>query len=167
MCEEIDIFSLPFMPSLGYRDLPSDSCVYFLIKGREVLYIGSTVCLGARWDLMPHHRKHLISEEVKIAWLECPQKENLGRWEKKFIHLYQPTFNWQTRKKEHTIKCNLQKWIDELGLNYGAVANALGVDRYVITRLAKNRFERIDCVTWQSVCSYFGKPLSSLFFEEE
>lgn len=67
---------------------------------------------------------------------------------------------------QHGIRCNLQSWIDEKGLDYSALARESGVGIGVIRRLAKNQFDRIDCANWQAICRFFGKSISELFYED-
>lgn len=69
--------------------------------------------------------------------------------------------------EKHSIRCRLQNWIDDSGGNYSTVAESVGVDVGAIRRLAKNQFDRIDCATWQAVCSYFQKPIGELFYTEK
>ncbi|NJM67308.1 MAG: helix-turn-helix transcriptional regulator [Acaryochloris sp. RU_4_1] len=69
--------------------------------------------------------------------------------------------------EKHSIRCRLQEWIEESGGNYSTVAEAVGVDVGAIRRLAKNQFDRVDCVTWQAICDYFKKPIGELFFQED
>lgn len=67
----------------------------------------------------------------------------------------------------HGIKSRLQEWMDAEGLNYSALAVAIGIDKNAVTRLAKNQFERVDCSTWKAVCRHFKKPLNELFYDSE
>jgi DNA-binding Xre family transcriptional regulator len=68
--------------------------------------------------------------------------------------------------EKHSIRCRLQEWIDDSGGNYSTVADAVGVDIGAIRRLAKNQFDRVDCVTWQAICDYFQKSLGDLFYRD-
>ncbi len=67
----------------------------------------------------------------------------------------------------HKVRSNLQEWIDDAGLNYTAVAFETGVDIGAIKRYAKNQFDRVDCASWQAICTSFKRPLSDLFYEDK
>jgi hypothetical protein len=67
--------------------------------------------------------------------------------------------------KKHSIQCRLQEWIDESGENYSTIALAIGVSVGAVRRLAKNQFDRVDCLTWLAICDYFNKPLGDLFYK--
>jgi len=66
----------------------------------------------------------------------------------------------------HRVRSRLQQWIDDAALNYSSAAEGTGVDIGTIKRYAKNQFDRVDCASWQAICTYFKKPLGDLFYEE-
>lgn len=69
--------------------------------------------------------------------------------------------------ESHSVRCRLQEWMESANLNYSTLSKSAGVDIGVIRRLAKNQFERVDCASWQAICSHFKKPLGDLFYDSE
>lgn len=93
---ELQMFSPLFLPSVTWenrRSLPSESGVYFaLSKNCEVLYVGATADLKARWR--GHHRENDLRamECASIAYYLCP-KQDLSETEQSMITHLSPKLN--------------------------------------------------------------------------
>jgi len=90
---EINPLTLPPVPLAERRRLPNCSAVYFAIAGDgEILYVGRTSNLTARW--FQHHRYVQLKDidGVRLAWLECPT-ELLNEVELALIAWFKPELN--------------------------------------------------------------------------
>ncbi len=65
------------------------------------------------------------------------------------------------------IRSKLQEWIDNAGETYSSLSEETGVSIPAISRLANNRFDRVDCKTWKTLCGYFERPIQELFYDDE
>ena len=105
--ETPDPLKLPFLPLSEKGDLPNCCAIYFVLsESNEVLYIGSSKRLFARW--VGHHRKDDFKsrgENLKIAWLECSNEELLRTIEMSLIETFDPPLNirGKFRKREGSI----------------------------------------------------------------
>jgi ParG/GIY-YIG catalytic domain len=98
MKTNIDPLTLPSLP-LGERSrLPKCSAIYFVMRGEHVLYIGKTINLAQRW--VAHHRWGQVAklDAIKIAWLECNDKNLLTHVETALIQQFNPELNKLTPK---------------------------------------------------------------------
>jgi len=99
---EVDPLTLPSLP-LGERShLPDCPAIYFVMQGEHVLYIGKTINLVQRW--VDHHKWNqliTLGTPVKIAWLECSDKNLLTQIETALIRQFAPELNgYVTDKKK-------------------------------------------------------------------
>ena len=69
--------------------LPSVSAVYLVIRDERVIYVGSTSCLGDRWN--GNSLKHETIDS--IAWIQCEDSKTLSLLEKAFIEFLKPEIN--------------------------------------------------------------------------
>lgn len=73
----------------------------------------------------------------------------------------------------HRIRCRLQQWLDERGLNYSQLADQIEertgskVSLGAIRRLAREQFDRIDCSNADEISRFFGKTFEEMFYTEE
>lgn len=74
--------------------LPACSGIYFLIEAREVIYIGQSKDIQARWRWRMHRVFKRIerTDNLKIAWVEMPVSE-LYQVEYGLIMRFQPRLN--------------------------------------------------------------------------
>ncbi|MEM6403432.1 MAG: GIY-YIG nuclease family protein [Cyanobacteria bacterium P01_D01_bin.116] len=91
---KINPLDLPSLPLIERLHLPKCSAVYFVMQHERVLYIGRTINLAQRWAT---HQKwsYLIKLDtpVRIAWLECSDKNLLVQIEKALIQEFEPELN--------------------------------------------------------------------------
>lgn len=81
-------------PGKDIKSIPnvSDSLIYFLLDGKEVVYVGQT-----------HHGlrrpfQHFDKDFTEIKFFHCPPEE-LDYWEDCYIQKYQPIYNKQCNYK--------------------------------------------------------------------
>ena len=91
--ENIDLFQLPSLPLLEYKDLPKTRAIYFVITGETVLYIGQTDCLRRRWRKHQILNKVICFEKVKIVWIELSSRLKRINIERELIKKINPLFN--------------------------------------------------------------------------
>lgn len=65
---------------------------------------------------------------------------------------------------KHNIQCRLQEWMNESDDNITTLSQKTGVGTGVIRRLSKNQFDRVDCYNWQTLCEYYKKDITELFY---
>src|SRR3954466_4842253 len=85
---------LPSLPLAQKRKLPQIPAVYLAIgEHNEVLYIGQSVSLSARWSA--HHRfpKLQMLGNVRLAWIEFETEEFLEEVERVLIAHFSPKLN--------------------------------------------------------------------------
>lgn len=91
---EINPLTLPSLPLTERHKLPNLPAVYFAIaEAGEVLYIGRSKKLVARWAV--HHRYVELKTigNVRIAWLHCSDESLLPEIEGALIKYFIPTLN--------------------------------------------------------------------------
>ena len=91
---EINPLTLPSLPLTEKHKLPNLPAVYFAIaEAGEVLYIGRSKSLAARWAA--HHRYVELKtiENVRIAWIHCNDESLLPEIEEALIKYFLPTLN--------------------------------------------------------------------------
>ncbi|MEH1902496.1 MAG: hypothetical protein V7L04_14025 [Nostoc sp.] len=96
--EQVDLLDLPSMPLTQRNSFPPIPCVYFALSPQsEVMYIGRTVNLKARWA--GHHRYEEIKsiQGISIAWLEIKEVEILPGIEQSIIEYFNPPLNGKIR----------------------------------------------------------------------
>ena len=97
--KDIQLSKLPSVYLLNKDNLPSCAAIYFIsdVTG-QILYIGRTVNLVARWR--EHHRFRQLKRlnrknQISISWLKCNNDINsLSNLETEFIEFYKPPLNW-------------------------------------------------------------------------
>lgn len=90
---EIEIARLPTLPLAERESLPECAAVYFAVApGGQVLYVGQTVCLLARWRA--HHRIDQLADSTSIAWLVVDDVAALADMERQLIRRFRPSLNW-------------------------------------------------------------------------
>jgi hypothetical protein len=98
-----------------YRGLPGVSCVYLLLCGDEVCYIGATSHLKARFHGYHHglgrvrQLPQAKSLGVDIHWLESPDPMS---WEKELIGQYRPRCNTQGCDRYQVQPTEFIEWVD-------------------------------------------------------
>jgi predicted GIY-YIG superfamily endonuclease len=139
LLEDINLFQLPSVYLLEKEQLPNCAAIYFVSDSKgQVLYIGRTVNLVARWR--DHHRFKQLSrlnrkDRISISWMACSKNiRTLSTLENKFIELYKPPLNWTkvispirkiTPSKNNTIPLKL---IDKYQPNNGKHKNVIEVE---------------------------------------
>lgn len=91
---EINPLTLPSLPLTERNKLPNLPAVYFAIaEAGEILYIGRSKNLAARWAV--HHRYVELKTigNVRIAWLHCSDELLLPGIEEALIKYFLPTLN--------------------------------------------------------------------------
>ena len=91
---QINPLTLPSLPLTERRKLPKLPAVYFaLATSGEVLYIGRSKNLAARWAL--HHRYVELETigNIRIAWLHCSDESLLHKIEDALIKDFLPALN--------------------------------------------------------------------------
>ncbi len=99
MLSKIKIADLPSVNLLEKNRLPNCAAIYFIADSNgQVIYIGRTVNLVARWK--DHHRFNQLKRfnrknSLSISWLNCNNDLNtLSNLENEFVSLYKPPLNW-------------------------------------------------------------------------
>jgi excinuclease UvrABC nuclease subunit len=85
---------LPSLPLEHKRQLPPVPAVYFALgEDSEVLYIGRSISLSARWSA--HHRFPELQSlgNVRLAWIEFETEEFLEEVEQVLIDHFSPKLN--------------------------------------------------------------------------
>lgn len=91
-----DPFELPTLPLSRSHELPPVSCVYFVLLGGEILYIGKTANLNTRWSNHAYKARFLaMDSEARIAWFHASSESFLATIETAMIGYFQPPFNQQ------------------------------------------------------------------------
>ncbi len=65
--------------------------------------------------------------------------------------------------QQKTVICNLQKMMDEKGLNIAQLSRLIGITQNTIRNYVQNRFNRIDCEIAIKLCSYFDVSFGEMF----
>ncbi|MEH2029822.1 MAG: helix-turn-helix domain-containing protein [Nostoc sp.] len=184
--EQIYLPDLPSLPLKNRQNLPSISCIYFVLENGWLVYIGRFKDLRFRWR--QHHRYHDFQhlENVKIAWLEISEPSLLHEIEMALIAWFEPYLNqtpcnpaWIERLKylsENPKKfpvdllakkmfCRLAVLMAEKDpqLSQRQLAKDTGLDITTINRLFTNNFSRVDVGTVEVLCNYFGRSVGELF----
>ncbi len=93
--KDINPFSLPNIPLIDRKQLPSIAGIYFAIANGKVQYIGMSANLNQRWN--SHHRYREISEmsDPHIAYLDVSSINNdlIGEIEEALIFWFNPPLN--------------------------------------------------------------------------
>lgn len=91
---QINPLTLPSLPLTERHKLPKLPAVYFAIAiSGEVLYIGRSKNLAARWTL-PHRYVELETiGNIRIAWLHCSDESLLHKIEDALIKNFLPALN--------------------------------------------------------------------------
>lgn len=89
---------IPIHPELDGRlttEQPNDFVVYFIIRGGQVVYIGSTA--GIPWERIDTHRRDPMKVFDAVYYLQCPGigRRGLRALEKQWIGILRPVHNRQ------------------------------------------------------------------------
>lgn len=86
-------FTLPSLPLEDRKAFPKCAAIYFVIKGKKILYIGKTTSLWKRW--IAHHRQSQLEKikEVRIAWIKVRSRKSLSAAESALIQFFKPVLN--------------------------------------------------------------------------
>jgi DNA-binding Xre family transcriptional regulator len=167
---QIKPLNLPSLPLANKRSLPNISCIYFVLNGDEVIYLGRSTDLRFRWR--QHHRYDDLKElpDLRIAWLEVSNTWLLQEIEMALIAWFEPKFNqtlsnpvWIERleyllanPKNDTSDLPTRKMFCRLAvlmaekdpqLSQRQLAKETGLDITTINRLFTNNFSRVDVGT--------------------
>lgn len=90
----IDTMMLPSLVWSNRADVPDISAVYFVMKGDEVLYVGSTNSMRQRWKWDLHHKLEKFEQAGadRITWYACPE-EDIRYFEDNMIRHLGPALN--------------------------------------------------------------------------
>lgn len=89
--KSVNPMTLPSLPITMKKGLPVCPSIYFVLEGKEVVYIGRSVNLNNRWR--QHHRFCQLSQNAVIAWLEVSDESLLETIEKALIDFFSPKLN--------------------------------------------------------------------------
>lgn len=138
---------------------PTGPAVYFLLSGKEVVYIGAALRVASR---ICFHRRHNSSAFDLIMFLPC-EREQLEETEKSLIKLIRPKHN--RRGKERG------EWVDDAAWNGSATPTPSGlVDFHVdidsglyqaLKEYVKQNRTTISEVITQAICKDMGIELPS------
>lgn len=96
----IDVTTLPSVGVADARLLPECPGIYFVILDGEVIYVGKSKNLNARWK--SHHRLYQARDiGATIAYLSVPEKD-LAETEESLIEIFLPRWNLHGRKSENS-----------------------------------------------------------------
>ena len=125
--------TLPSMPITMKKGLPVCPSVYFVLEGKEVVYIGRSVNLNNRWK--NHHRFSQLSQDAVIAWLEISDESLLEAVEKALICFFDPRLNSTKTliENERFPLDSFTKRREYLGLSQRDIAIALNVTDQTIS----------------------------------
>lgn len=102
----IDVTTLPSVGVADARLLPECPGIYFVILDGEVIYVGKSKNLNARWK--SHHRLYQARDiGATIAYLSVPEKD-LAETEESLIEIFLPRWNLHGRKSENSKTKNLR-----------------------------------------------------------
>ena len=93
----IDPFVLPCLPLAWKHGLPAIPAVYFAISKKQILYIGSTKNLQARWSSHDRLKKLKVIDSVQIAWYEVSDISELTKLEGQAVSALKPLLNAERR----------------------------------------------------------------------
>ncbi|MCC5609894.1 helix-turn-helix domain-containing protein [Nostoc sp. CHAB 5834] len=184
--QQIKPLKLPSLSLTDKRSLPSIRCVYFVLEGDEVVYLGRSTDLRFRWR--QHHRYNDLKQlsDVRIAWLEVSDTWILQEIEMALIAWFEPKLNqtssnsvWIERleyllanPKSDFSNLPTQKMFCRLAvlmaekdpqLSQRQLAKETGLDITTINRLFTNNFSRVDVGTVEVLCNYFTREVGDLF----
>lgn len=102
---QVDPFSLPYVGIKERRALPHESGIYFVLLGKEILYIGMANNLHQRWYAHHRYRQFKSYGDVVIAWLVVanPFHRELEVIEETYICHFNPILNGTVRPKEFVV----------------------------------------------------------------
>ena len=94
-------FTLPQCPLTDRAGLPVVPCVYFLIGGGVVQYIGRTPNLLRRCAQDPHGKVPIVLAMPApiVSWFTCADEEMRFELEKACVAAYDPPLNEKLRRK--------------------------------------------------------------------
>ncbi len=74
------------------RNLKGQDCVYFLLRGTKIVYIGSTANIQAR---ISHHKsiRWIKNWFTKFCFIKCDDYESSLHYEKRWIRKFRPKYN--------------------------------------------------------------------------
>ncbi len=179
--------TLPSVPLNNKQNLPNVSCIYFVMDGETVVYVGKTIALYERWR--QHHRYENFKQipDARIAWLEVSDRSQLLEIERAAIANFQPSLNQIPNNRQYADKlkhrnserrvahlsdkpskklfCRLAVLMAQknLQLSQSQLARETNLDVTTINRLFTNKFRRIDLSTVMALHSYFGCSVGDLF----
>ncbi len=91
---QVNPLTLPSLPLTKKQNLPGLPAIYFALgNSDEILYIGRSKNLAARWNA--HHRYTELKTigNVRIAWLHCSDESLLSQIEEALIKSFVPPLN--------------------------------------------------------------------------
>ncbi len=91
---QVNPLTLPSLPLTEKQNLPGLPAIYFALgNSDEILYIGRSKNLAARWNV--HHRYTELKTigNVRIAWLHCSDESLLSQIEEALIKSFVPPLN--------------------------------------------------------------------------
>lgn len=91
----MDFAALPSVTFDNRRDLPASSGLYAAVVGQEVLYVGMSANLRARWKYHPLRDPLLRQGSLKIAYREVRHPAILYELERRVIKALRPPLNVQ------------------------------------------------------------------------
>ena len=132
---QVNPLTLPSLPLTEKKNLPGLPAIYFALgNSDEILYIGRSKNLAARWNV--HHRYTELKTigNVRIAWLHCSDESLLSEIEEALIKYFVPPLNRTpnpnpkvTPKNEKTEKLIEIVKLARGDLSFSAFGRLLGV----------------------------------------
>lgn len=158
MLETIDISLLPSVSLAERHMLPNTPAIYFVIRDKEIFYIGSAKRLCFRWQSHHHIDKFLAVSDIRIAWLSMDSSEALLPFEKTLIAYFKPSHNGRkniTSKRYPGRKLNIRTTTVRLSTEARMLLHALsvhhGLSHTAILEIAIREEARRDKITRHSL----------------
>jgi DNA-binding Xre family transcriptional regulator len=183
--DSVDPLTLPFVWFTERSGFPCEMAVYFVISGTdEVLYIGRTKDLFARWQ--NHHRLKQFAqmEDVRIAWIAINDAILLPLVEKALIAHFSPPLNGSrvpvepripsvklilgdSKKSPTRIKWNLRQLMADRRVSNKDLAEAMDVHSSAVSRMKLlDSMPRLDGRDLMAICTKLNCRLTELLEEE-
>jgi len=90
----LDVTSLPYVMWAEKGNLPTHSCIYFVLSENDkLLYIGITINLKNRWTAPSHHRHKQMMVDYKIAFIKAELDKEMQILEGQLITTLKPEWN--------------------------------------------------------------------------
>lgn len=182
--DSVDPLTLPFVWFAERSGFPCEMAVYFVISGTdEVLYIGRTKDLFARWQ--NHHRLKQFAQiqDIRIAWIAINDAILLPLIEKALIDHFSPPLNGSRLPVEHRassldsrlggnnapirLRWNLRQLMADRRVSNKELAETMSVHPSAVSRMKLlDSMPRLDGTDLAAICTKLNCRLAELLQEE-